>query len=258
LENESALSTSSSPSLEEESSLALRAREDFEAVKHMIDDGRVSHLDVVRLNNRFRQILADREIVERELAQASYQLSHYVELLGGVELDLVNDNRDELYELDSLMERLPPARHADARAAVAHWQKDRFQLLQRRQKALEGLAARAEQTQDEILKRLSILDEEYGFIRTHIFWVRDQEPIDTAALIKAKHELGLIGRTLLRLSMEPFEHSGWGHMSAEFLVSLVGVVTLPGILLRARRWIDPPVSPAPESLPPSHPTSETP
>ncbi len=50
-------------------------------------------------------------------------------------------------------------------------------LLVRRRTVLEHLTDGTAQTLDQIARRLAILDEEYGFIRTHIFWVRDQEPI---------------------------------------------------------------------------------
>ena len=50
-------------------------------------------------------------------------------------------------------------------------------LLVRRRSVLEHLTDCTAQTLDQIARRLAILDEEYGFIRTHIFWVRDQEPI---------------------------------------------------------------------------------
>ena len=50
-------------------------------------------------------------------------------------------------------------------------------MLVRRRSVLEQLNDCTAQTLDQIARRLAILDEEYGFIRTHIFWVRDQEPI---------------------------------------------------------------------------------
>ncbi len=58
-------------------------------------------------------------------------------------------------------------------------------LLQRRRIALEQLCDRASHTLEQVSRRLSILDEEYGFIRTHIFWVRDCDPVGLETLAQA-------------------------------------------------------------------------
>ncbi len=50
---------------------------------------------------------------------------------------------------------------------------------------LEKLARRAEQTHTRVVRRLRTLDDQYGFIRTHIFWLRDQEPIGLSTLTQA-------------------------------------------------------------------------
>ena len=51
---------------------------------------------------------------------------------------------------------------------------------------------RTDETHNQILRRLHTLDDLYGFIRTHIFWVRDQEPIGLATLQQAEHEAFLV------------------------------------------------------------------
>ena len=105
------------PSLEEQRSLADHAEADFASVKHLLDDGRVSHLDALRLNNDFRRIGPQRErIVERELAASAQQLAYYENALSGVELDLINDSRDDRFEYEDLLESLPQPRHAEALA----------------------------------------------------------------------------------------------------------------------------------------------
>ena len=53
----------------------------------------------------------------------------------------------------------------------------------RRRVALEKLSERASHTLQQVVRRLGILDEEYGFIRTQIFWVRDQDPIGLSDLL---------------------------------------------------------------------------
>ena len=56
LKCEQALATSPSPSPEEQRNLADHAYKDFTQVKLIVDDGRVSRLDAIRLNNDFRRI----------------------------------------------------------------------------------------------------------------------------------------------------------------------------------------------------------
>ena len=72
LKYENALATSPLPSLEEQKSLADRADDRLRRGKHLLDDGRVSHLDALRLNNDFRRIGPERaRIVSHELAAAA-------------------------------------------------------------------------------------------------------------------------------------------------------------------------------------------
>ena len=47
-----------------------------------------------------------------------------------------------------------------------------------------------------------MLEEEYGFIRTHIFWVRDQEPIGLATVPQAGRELRRLAKGLIKLAEE--------------------------------------------------------
>ena len=55
----------------------------------------------------------------------------------------------------------------------------------RQKAALTKLVTRSTETLEQVTRRLRILEEEYGFIRTHIFWVRDQEPVGLSTLQQA-------------------------------------------------------------------------
>ena len=95
-----------------------------------------------------------------------------------------------------------------------------------------------------------MLEEEYGFIRTHIFWVRDQEPIGLATVPQAGHELKRLVKGLLKLAEEAGDRRSWGgHLSSEFLTAAVAAVILPLGLFRIRRMLRRRIT---RALPPSH------
>jgi potassium efflux system protein len=240
LKCENALATSQFPSLEDQQGLADRARADFAGVKHLLDDGRVSHLDALRLNNDFRRIGPERaRIVSHELAAASAQLAYYENALSGVEIDLINDSRDDRLQHEDLLERLPKSRHPDAWAIFQDVEAQHLALLERKRLALEKLAARAEQTHEEIIRRLKTLDDQYGFIRTHIFWVRDQEPMGVATLAQCRREFALLGRSLFALMQEASDRSLWGRVSPEFAVASLALIGLPLPLRKLRKSLYP-------------------
>jgi hypothetical protein len=236
LTNESALTTSPSPSLEEQRALADRTEADLAAVKHLLDDGRLSHLDALRLNNDFRRIGPERDrVIHKDMVAAARILTYYENALSKVEIDLVNDTRDDRLEHDDLLDRLPKWRHAEAIALFEDLDRQEVALLNRRRVALEKLAARAEQTYDQIVRRVGALDDHYGFIRTHIFWVRDEEPIWTATFAQGKREVILLGRSLFRVAIDSYDRALWGQVSPEFVIGLVLILALPWPLRRARR-----------------------
>lgn len=237
LKNENAISTPATPSLEEQRSLADRADSELAGIKHLLDDGRVSQLDALRLNNDFRRIGPQKSrIVRNELAAAARQLAFYDNALTGVEFDLFQDQRNDEYEHETVLEQLPPARHAEAKAMFAQIEARHVDLLNRNLAALERLAERAEQTHEQILRRLRLLDEQYGFICTHIFWVRDQEAIGPTALAQGQRDGFLVGRSILRLMLEAGDRRRWGRISAEFVAGALGLVILawPLVLLYRR------------------------
>ncbi|WP_406693517.1 mechanosensitive ion channel domain-containing protein [Singulisphaera sp. Ch08] len=236
LKYEKALASSSSPSLEEQTSLADRAVTDFENIKRLLDDDLISQLDTLRLNNDFRRIGPQRAKIEsHDLKQAAWWSTHYDNALTSVELDQFNDRRNDEYEHETLLEQLPRSRWEEARALFAELDRQHELLLARNRTVLEKLARRAEQTHTQVLRRLRALDDQYGFIRTHIFWLRDQEPVGLATLVQAKRETFLVGRSLLRLAHDAGNRRLWGRISVEFLSGLLGLLILILPLLRLRK-----------------------
>jgi potassium efflux system protein len=108
-------------------------------------------------------------------------------------------------------------------------------LLVRRRKVLEQLTDGTAQTLDQISRRLAILDEEYSFIRTHIFWVRDREPIGPGTITQGAREGQHVLKALIRLAQESARPSTWGRPSAEFVTASLAVLGLPIGLFRLRR-----------------------
>jgi potassium efflux system protein len=236
LKFENPVGTNLYPALEEQRALADHAVADFAEVKALVEDGKVSHLDALRLNNDFRRIGPERaRIVSHALATAATQLTFYENALSSVEMDLINDSRDDRLQNEDQLQRLPPSSHAKARAVFAAIEERHVKLLERKRLALEKLAARAEETHRQVERRLKTLDDQYGYIRTHIFWVRDQEPISAVTLAQCRREAALLGRSVLPLVQEACDRSLWGRISPEFVVATLALIGLPWPLSRLRK-----------------------
>ena len=236
LRDEKILTTSPSPSKGEQQALADRAIENLAKVKKMIEDGQISRLDALRLNNDFRRIGPEKErIIRNELTTVTNWLNYYEGALSNAETDLINVARDDRFERDSLRETLQSTPPAAVMAEFEEIEAKHRALLERRRMVLETLADRTEQTQDQILRRLRTLDEQYSFIRTNIFWVRDQEPIGTAIVGQAEREVELVARSLVRLACEACDRKLRGRVSVEFAAACVALVGLPWPLFRIRK-----------------------
>ena len=251
LRSEQALATTPSPSLHEERDLADRAEADFAQIKQLLDDGDVSRLDAVRLNNDFRRIALERErLVKNEMAAVEAHLQYYEEALTSTEIELLSDSPNGRFDHDLLRERLPQSRWSEGEAILGELERKQRDLLVRRRDVLEKLCDRASQTHQQVVRRLAILDEEYGFIRTHIFWVRDQEPLGLGALSQGGREIQSLIKGCLRLAQESAKPKLWARPSGEFLAISAAVFVLPLGLIRLRRAIrsllesEPPSSPA--------------
>ena len=172
----------------------------------------------MRLNNDFRRIGPERDRIKaRELAAAAAQLAYYENALSRVELEMINDSRDDRIEFENLLELLPAADREKATEMYQDLETRHNMLLERRRQALENLARRAEQTHEQIERRLRTLDDQYGFIRTHIFWVRDQDPVGAVDARSGPARDLPVGRALVRLGPGGRRSALWGRVSAEFV-----------------------------------------
>jgi potassium efflux system protein len=247
---EQSLASGARPALEEERARADRAESEFAQIKQLLDDGNVSRLDALRLNNDFRRIGPERDgLLRNELAAIETQLQFYENMLTNVELELIEDSLADQAERDALLERLAPERHAQARSHFVELEKRHRSLLERRRAALTKLVARASETLSQVTRRLRLLEEEYGFIRTHIFWVRDQEPIGTATVTQVGHELRRLLKGFGKLARETLDPKSWGRPSTEFLGATAAAIILPLGLFRLRRLLRRRIT---RALPPSH------
>jgi hypothetical protein len=237
--SEQARTISPTPTYEDQKTLADHAEIDFANIKELLDDGKVSRLDAVRLNNEFRRIGPERDrLLRNEMATVESQLQYYENSLTEVELELLQDSLHDRFEHDLLREGLPQARWAEGETLVKDLERKQRLLLVRRRDALEKLAERASHTLQQVVRRLDILDSEYAFIRTNIFWVRDQEPIGLLTITQAAREFNRLVKGMLRLAQETVKPNLWGQPSAEFLVTALAVLALPVALVRVRRMFE--------------------
>jgi potassium efflux system protein len=236
LKSEQALATNPSPSFEEQRTLADRADKDFARIKELLDDGRVSRLDAIRLNNDFRRIGPERErLLRNEMAVVEAQLQFFEDALTNVEIELLQNSLHDRFEQDLLRERVSPERWADGEKLLNELEHRHREILERRRVALERLTERASHTLQQVVRRLGILDQEYGFIRTVIFWVRDQEPIALGTMWIGAREFSSVIRALLQLAQESMKPNLWCRPSAEFMATSFAALVLPVLLLRLRR-----------------------
>jgi potassium efflux system protein len=169
--------------------------------------------------------------------------------LTDVEIELVEESLAEQVEHDAVLERLEPNRRGQAQSEFAELEKKHKALLVRQRAALTKLVARASATMEQVTRRLGVLEDEYGFIRTHIFWVRDQEAIGLATVTQTGRELRRLVKGLLQLAREASEPKNWGRPSTEFLTATAAVAVLPLGLFRLRRLLRRRIT---RALPPSH------
>lgn len=258
---EQRLTSNDSPSLEEQRTLMNRAKKEFENLKQLLNDGDVSRLDAILLNNDFRRIGPERDRIERnELKTVEARVQFYGNALTEAQLELIEDARLDQFEHEALLERLPPERRAAAGLVFDEIEGKHRAILVRRRDALKALAARAAETLKEVKSRIAVLDDEYGFIRTSIFWVRDQDPIGPESLRQGGREVARLGKATFRLAGEAVDSRNWSRVSAEFTAAAVGLVVLPFGLFRVRRRLGDQIAihlPAPGAVPePIAPTSD--
>ena len=225
-------------SLQEQTEAADRAAAEFESLKALLKDDKVSSLDALQLNNDFRRVSRERNLISRnELTDAGALMAYYENLLTETELELLSDARDDRFELESLLAVIPEGRHAEARAMIDGLNQEHRALLVERRAVLRKLAARAKDTYDQVVRRLDTLDKQYAFVRANLFWIRDAEPIGVATIRQARRELRHLLPGLGRLAFEPFDPLLWARPTVEFGVALCAAAVLPFGLIYLRKAI---------------------
>ena len=204
----------------------------------------------LRLNNDFRRIGPERNrILRNELTSIEAQLRYYENMLTNVELELIEDSMADQFEHDGVLEQLSAQRQSQALSDFAEFDRVHKSLLARQKVVLTKLVARATETMGQVTRRLRTLEDEYGFIRTHIFWVRDQEPLGPTTAQQLGRELRRLLKGTLDLAEETSDRKSWAHPSSEFLMAAAAAVVLPLGLFRLRRGLRRRIT---RALPPSH------
>jgi hypothetical protein len=223
-------------SLQQQTTLADEAKEDFENLRKLVEGGRSTTLVALRLTNSYRRIATEREdVVNRELAQASLQLTRYENALTEVELALLNDSREDRLELESVLAHLPHTRHSELVSVFEAMEIKHRALLEERRRVLTKLASRADETRKQVLRRVDQLDEQHAFIRTHIFWVRDAAPLSLALFVQCQREGYTLGRAALTAAAVMQSRKPRPRTSTECALGIVGLAVLPLAAIRTRR-----------------------
>ena len=224
------------PSLEEMSSQANRAQFNFQRIKNLIEESELSRVDVLTINADYRRLEPERKRIRREERDVvDKRLRDYTNMLTTVELNQIEDRLLDQIDLDDLLDKLPPGRHEEATAAWRELEELHSKLLAERREALKTLVSREQEVLAEIDRRLAILDDESSFVRTHLFWVRDQDPISLTTVGLAAGELRRLTRATLGLAGETMATGAWKKPGPDFLAASALVLALPLGIVRARR-----------------------
>ena len=161
------------------------------------------------------------------MAAIEAQLQFFEYALTNVEIELLQNSLHDRFEQDLLRERVSPERWAEGEKLLNELERRHREILERRRVALERLTERAAHTLQQVVRRLGILDQEYGFIRTVIFWVRDQEPIALGTMWIGAREFNSVIKALLQLAQESMKPNLWCRPSAEFMATILAALALP-------------------------------
>lgn len=233
-----AATVSEKPSLEDMTKEAIIAAKNFDRIKLIVegDDKHAGRLDVMSINADYKRLQPERRRIEREeRAVVEKRLADYSNLLASVELSQIEDSLLDQIDLDDLLDRLPSGRHEEATRVWKELEEKHTELLHQRRGALASLVQREADTLDQIDRRLGILEEETSFIRTHLFWVRDQDPIGSMTVSLAAGEARRLARVAVNLARASATTSGWKPTTPEFLAAGAFILVLPLGIFRARR-----------------------
>jgi len=241
----------------------------FERIKRIIegDEKGRGRLDVLSINADYRRLGPERKRIEREERKiVDDRLHEYMNTLTSVELSQIEDRLLDQVDLDDLLDRLPAGDHPRAVSLWKELENRHSELLARRREALETLVAVEQDTLDAIDRRLAILEEESSFIRTHLFWIRDQDPISATTVGLAAGEIRRLARVSIGLTRQTAAPSSWKRPAPEFLAAVVVVAVLPLGVFRARRALGrrlnemfpapPTAAPAPAAVDAASPPAE--
>ncbi|WP_165072786.1 coiled-coil domain-containing protein [Paludisphaera rhizosphaerae] len=224
------------PSLVDMTTQANIAQANFQRIKVLVEESNLSRVDVLSINADYRRIDPERKRIRREERDAvDKRLRDYTNMLAGVELNQIEDRLLDQIDLDDLLDKLPVARHEAATGVWRDLEDKHSALLERRRTALKNLVGDQQEVLDAIDRRLATLDDESSFIRTHLFWVRDQDPISLSTMTVAAGELRRLTRASIGLAGEAITPTGWKRTAPEFLAASAVILALPLGIVRARR-----------------------
>jgi len=234
---EQAATASLQPSLEDMRRQANISEGNFARIKGLIEgDAGLSRIEVLGINAEYRRLEPERRRIRREEREAvDRRLRDYANMLTSVELSQIEDRLRDQIDLDDLLDKLPSGRHPEAVALWKELESRHSEILARHRDALEKLVRNESEILDQIDRRLQTLDDESSFIRTHMFWVRDQEPIGATTAVLAAGEVRRATRATIGLAREAARPSGWKAPTPEFLAASAVVLVLPLGAVRVRR-----------------------
>jgi hypothetical protein len=221
--------------------LADRAEADLEHLKKLANEvERDAHI-AARLNHEFRRMGSNRSArVRDDLARASFQLNYLENELTEVERTLLDDAREDRFELEALLSAIPESRRKAARAVVDSIEAERRGLLDRRRRVLENMVERAESAHKQIVRRLRAIDEKYTFLQSRVFWIRDAEPLGAESIEPLRRELVRVVGAVDGIFDDVVDRSMWRRTSSEFVAAVALAIVVPaaslllGVALRRR------------------------
>jgi hypothetical protein len=221
--------------------LADRAEADLEHLKKLANEvERDAHI-AARLNHEFRRMGSNRSArVRDDLARASFQLNYLENELTEVERTLLDDAREDRFELEALLSAIPESRRKAARAVVDSIEAERRGLLDRRRRVLENMVERAESAHKQIVRRLRAIDEKYAFLQSRVFWIRDAEPLGAESIEPLRREVVRVVGAVDGIFDDVVDRSMWRRTSSEFVAAVALTIVVPaaslllGVALRRR------------------------
>ncbi len=210
--------------------LADRAQADLERLKKLANEvDRDAHV-AVRLNHEFRRMGSNSDTrVRDDLARASFQLNYLENELTEVERTLMDDAREDRFELEALLSAIPESRRKAARELVDTIEAERRGLLDRRRRGLERMVERAESAHKQVMRRLRAIDEKYAFLQSRVFWIRDAEPLGAESIEPLRREIVRTAVAIDGIFDDVVDRSMWRRTSSEFVVAVALAIVVPSI-----------------------------